>query len=291
MSKYKKEEIDNSEVKLLQKYYNQLKSKCKICNGKGIIMVTDDTFKDCICTEKYLKNIKYIKAGILSSYIDLFDDIKKNLLNKSNKNIKIIYKNIDLIKAETNLYISKKHRTSIGSSSLLMLIAKYFVDNGHNVVVASLSEIVDSFYLGCNKYETCDILCINNFGYEYNRRYTNNTYIAQNILSLLQARNTDKKFTVISSSKTINKVRVEYPATLIEYIEQYFMIYEIDIKSKYKLANEKMKHLLPELKLYEKEVKQKSKTKKPVKNVDRSEFDKIEEDVKIENPFEGLDIE
>jgi len=239
------------EINIVRKcsdYYKYLMDNCTICNEKKGAIIDGKMFKDCECTVKYLSDLKYIKAGMMPIYIGIFDEIKETMSDKFKPKFDILMDNLQNIQNNTNLLLCKDKKSTVGCSSVTMLIAKHLIDIGKNVRIIKMSELVETFFKnGEHNFETVDILIIDNFGYEYHKTGTNEDFIPKKFLALLQLRNIGKRFTIISSSKTLKQIGVEYNANINDYLTCNYFNFMVDIQRKYKSANEQMQTLIPEL--------------------------------------------
>ena len=240
--------MDIEMVRKCRDYYNHLMNNCTICNEKKGAIVNGKMFKDCDCTIKYLSDLKYIKAGMMPIYIGIFDEIIETMSKKFKAKFDILMENLNKIKNNTNLLLCKDKKTTVGCSSVTMLIAKHLIDIGKTVKIVKMSELVESFFKHEeHNLETVEILIIDNFGYEYHKTGKMEDFIPKKFLALIQLRNISKRFTIISSSKTLKQIGVEYNANINDYLTCNYFNFMVDIQRKYKSANEQMQTLIPEL--------------------------------------------
>lgn len=268
-------------VKKCNNYYQKLKDECEYCTkeNKGIIVGKNGLFRNCECTKIYLKNKKYIESGIPIKYLDKFEEIEQNMSKNTKSDFTKILQHMDKIIGNCDMILNKCKKTTHGSSSVAMLFAKQLIDNGKRVLVIHITDLIQLFFereSGLRKLLQIPVLIIDNFGYEYSKNMKSDDYMAKMLLSFVQQRFSENKFTIISSSHTLNMMQKKYNPDIISFIEANYITFNVDMKKTFKSANDKISNQLPELKemlsrskdTIEKKQKQKPKRKMGKTNVD-----------------------
>lgn len=281
-------------VKKCNKYYDKLKNECKYCKNKikklqGIVIGENGLFRNCDCTKKYLLNKKYIESGIPVKYLDKFEEIKKNMSENTKSDFAKIIQNMDKIIGNCDMVLNKYKKTTQGSSSMAMLFGKYLIDSGYDVFVIHVTDLIQLFFERENnlrKLQQTTILIIDNFGYEYSKNMKSDDYMAKMLLSFIQQRFSENKFTIISSSHTIKKMQKKYNSDIISFIEANYINFSVDMKNTFNSANEKITNQIPELKdMFSRSKENIEQKQKPKRNMNELKgIDNID-DTKIDNEW------
>ena len=263
--------MDIEYVKKCSGYYKRLKDDCTKCNHSGIIE-KDRMFKDCDCTKVYISDKKYIEAGMPIVYLDKFEEIYNNMIKSTRDNFDKLTFNLEIIRKNTNILLSKTATNTQGSSSVAMLFAKKLIDSGKMCYIINIIDLIQMFFereSQLARLQDVDNLIIDNFGYEYSKNMKSDDFITKKLLAFLQHRSCNNKFTIMSSSRTLSAMQKKYTADIMLYLQANYINFIVDMKRTYESANDKMIEMLPELKeMFETVEKKAPKPVKQIRNVE-----------------------
>ena len=219
------------EAKKLKKMYS---SKCKECNGDGLIN-NGKGHVTCNCVKKANIQSRLISNGLPRKYIsigwkDLNNKIQNDVILKAKNYCENIEENIWDGKS---LFISgiNKNNIMLVEAAIANDVAHKKNENGcfYNILIITTEELMQTQYMSKNSYEirnkfnkiinSVDILFINYLGEEVdNRGETTSKFIND----LLTKRSFDSKVTMISSSLDMEAIANKYGINFISTIKQNY---------------------------------------------------------------------
>lgn len=217
----------------LKLYLANLRKHCKICEGSGIVLFEDNTFKDCeACNGKYFKYKEYLNAGLPFDYVEMpLEELKKNYTPKCFKDFKILYNNSHSMEGQ-QICFYKHNVNSWGITTAAMMMLKKFMLAGLDCGVTTLADIVGTFidFTESSKenirrrdeldyYHNLQVLVIDRLeGNIITKEKGKDTFFGSKFMQLLSQRRAENKTTIFGFALTDEEISTYYPENLIGYL-------------------------------------------------------------------------
>jgi len=214
-------------------YLANLRSHCKVCEGSGIVLNNDETFKDCeACNGKYFKYQKFLNAGLPFDYVEMpLKEFEKTFSEESYTNYKILYKNSHSLKGH-HLCFHRKIPGTWGISSAAMMLLKKFMMEGLDCGVTTMADLVGTFIdfsdnEKTNKknseeldyYRNLQVLVIYKLeGNIITKDKGSEGFFAVKFMNFLEGRRNENKTTIFGFSLTDDEIKAFYPPKLYDYL-------------------------------------------------------------------------
>lgn len=232
----------NDEASKLKTLYS---SRCKICNGDGVINGTSG-YATCKCIKKANIEARLLCNGIPKKYISVrWDKFTDPNDIETAKTLKEYCETLDGNVFEgSNLLLSSnnKNKIMLFETALSNDLAFKKNDNNcfYNILMVSCEDLMQTQYSSKNNYElknklnkiisTVDIMIINFVGEETDNR---NDIISKFLDDLIVKRTFDDKLTIISTSLDMEQLALKYGVNFVTTLKNNFKFINVsnDVKT------------------------------------------------------------